>query len=113
MSNNTNITRKFETTQIKAVLTQGARGKSTYEIWLEEGNVGSVADFLNSMDRNFIFTQTIPSATWTIEHNLNKFPSVTVVDEDDNVYYGEVIYENSNEITINFTGAFSGKAYLN
>jgi hypothetical protein len=113
MSNNTNITRKFSTSKIKAVLTQGARGKSAYEIWLEEGNIGTVQDFLNAMDKNFIHNQTIPSASWTITHNLGKFPSVTVVDEDDNVYYGEIIYNNNNSITINFTGAFSGKAYLN
>jgi hypothetical protein len=63
MSNNTNITRKFTSNTIKAVLTQGARGKSAYEIWLEEGNEGSVAEFLNAMDRHFVHNQTVPSAT--------------------------------------------------
>lgn len=57
--------------------------------------------------------QGVPSATWTVVHNLEKFPSATVVDTGDTVVVGEVTYVNNNEIEILFQSAFSGKAYLN
>jgi len=64
-------------------------------------------------DANFIFTQSIPSATWTITHNLNKFPSVSVVDTANQLMYGDTEYIDKNKLTITFSATFSGKAYLN
>ena len=61
----------------------------------------------------FVFTQAIPSATWSITHNLGKFPSVTVVDSAGSTVEGGIQYISNNEIEITFVGAFSGKAYLN
>lgn len=57
--------------------------------------------------------QGIPSATWTVVHNLDKHPSATVVDTGGTVVAGEITYVSSNEIEILFQAAFSGKAYLN
>ena len=31
-------------------------------------------------DKTFVFTQGVPALVWTIQHDLNKFPSVSVVD---------------------------------
>jgi len=64
-------------------------------------------------DANFIFTQSIPSTTWTITHNLDKFCSVEVVSDSNVIKYGNVTYNNTNSLTITFSAAFSGKAYLN
>ena len=61
----------------------------------------------------FIFTQAIPAATWVITHSLNKFPSVSVVDTADTSGFGAVEYNSANQLTITFSGAFAGKAYLN
>ena len=61
----------------------------------------------------FTFTQAQPSATWNIEHNLNKFPSVSVVNNNDIIMYGDTEYIDNNNLTITFSGGFSGKAYLN
>jgi len=66
-----------------------------------------------SADKNFVFTQNNPAVTWTITHNLDKFPSVSVVDSANEIVYGEVTYTNTNLLTVTFTAAFSGKAYLN
>ena len=66
-----------------------------------------------SADKNFVFTQNAPAITWTITHNLDKFPSVSVVDSANEIVYGEVTYTNTNLLTVTFTAAFSGKAYLN
>lgn len=62
---------------------------------------------------SFIFTQGPPSATWVIVHNLNKYPSIEVVDTGDSVIIPTIHYDNLNQITATFGSATSGKAYLN
>lgn len=64
-------------------------------------------------DKNFVFTQSSASATWTINHTLNKFPAIEVVDSANDIVIGNVTYNSITQITITFTAAFSGKAYLN
>ena len=64
-------------------------------------------------DKNFVFTQGVASATWNIQHNLNKFPSVSVVNINNILMYGETTYVDTNNLTINFSAGFSGKAYIN
>ena len=64
-------------------------------------------------DKNFVFTQAVASNTWVIQHDLNKFPSVTSVNINDFEVYGEVVFNNINNLTINFSAAFSGKAFIN
>ena len=65
-------------------------------------------------DKNFVFVQGVPSATWAIQHNLGKFPSATVVDTGDtSVLGGQVEYIDNNNLTITFGAAFAGKAFLN
>ena len=64
-------------------------------------------------DKNFVFTQGTASTTWNVQHNLNKFPSVSVVNNNNVLMYGETTYVDTNNLTINFSAGFSGKAYLN
>lgn len=64
-------------------------------------------------DITYIHTQTTPKSTWEIDHNLGKFPSVTVVDSAGSVVYGNVDYEDKDHIKVTFNGNFSGHAYLN
>lgn len=64
-------------------------------------------------DKFFKFTQAVPSSVWEIVHNLDKNPSVTVVDSAENVVIGDVEYINSNKLIVRFVSGFSGKAYLN
>lgn len=64
-------------------------------------------------DKHFVFTQNVASDLWYVVHNLNKYPSVTVVDSGQNVVIGEVSYIDENTLQIEFTAPFSGKAYLN
>lgn len=64
-------------------------------------------------DKNYIHNQVVASGTWQIQHNLDKFPSVSIVDSGDNLVVGEVKYIDSNNVLITFTSVFSGKAYLN
>ena len=64
-------------------------------------------------DKNFVFTQASASATWTVQHNLNKFPSCTMVLSTGQQGYGDVTFIDENNLTITFSGAVSGKAYIN
>jgi hypothetical protein len=64
-------------------------------------------------DKNYVYTQAVPSTVWNITHNLNKLPSVTVVNINNVTVYGEVIYVDLNNLRIEFSAGFSGKAYMN
>jgi len=68
---------------------------------------------LSSPDKTFEFTQGQPATTWNIQHDLNKFPSVSVINNNNVVINGEVTYIDKNNVQINFSAGFSGKAYLN
>ena len=72
-----------------------------------------VAKSSSGGDKFFLFKQNVPSDVWEIKHNLNKYPSVTVVDSGESVVVGEVTYIDNNNLVISFIGSFSGKAYLN
>ena len=60
-----------------------------------------------------IHNQTVSSSTWSITHNLNKFPSVSVVDSSNEEVIGEVQHTNSNSLIVKFSAPSSGKAFLN
>ena len=66
----------------------------------------------------YIHNQSSVSNTWTVNHNLRRFPSVTVVDSGNTIVEGTVVYNSNKQLTITFFSAgsalaFSGKAYLN
>lgn len=64
-------------------------------------------------DKTYTYTQSTPSDTWVITHNLGKYPSITVEDSAHSDVIGEYSYDSVNQVTLSFTGAFSGWAYLN
>ena len=64
-------------------------------------------------DKNYVHPQPVASATWTVQHDLNKFPSVTSVNTNNIEMYGEVVFNDLNSLTINFSAAFSGQAFIN
>lgn len=64
-------------------------------------------------DLNYDHFQASGSDTWVIVHNLNKRPAVVVIDSGGNECEGSVSYDSANQITITFSAAFGGHAYLN
>jgi hypothetical protein len=60
----------------------------------------------------FNHQQGVSSTTWSITHNLNFYPNVTVVDSAGTIVEGEITYTNRNSLVLNFQTAFSGNAYL-
>ena len=61
----------------------------------------------------YVHNQGTASATWSITHNLNAYPSVTVVDSTKRVGIADVTYVDENSLTVSLQGSMSGKAYLN
>lgn len=93
----------------------------TGEVQLSDGNGNALPIVLSSSEvkvngeslTSYTHNQTTSSATWTIDHNMGKRPSVTVVDSSGSVVIGSVAYISVNQLTIQFKNPFKGKAYLN
>lgn len=66
-----------------------------------------------STDKNYVHNQRYASESWHIIHNMNKYPSITIVDSANNIVLGEINYISLNEVIVKFIGTFSGKAFLN
>ena len=64
-------------------------------------------------DKTFEFDKVTPGTVWNINHNLAKFPSITVIDSANTVVTGQYTYIDNNNVTLTFSVAFTGKAYLN
>lgn len=60
----------------------------------------------------YTHNQGSPSATWVIVHNLGVRPNVTVEDSAGTTVEGEIEHNSENQLTLTFSGAFSGIAYL-
>lgn len=79
----------------------------------DEINVKDQQIITEGGDKNYLHKQNIPSDEWVINHNLGKYPAVSIMDSAKNEVVGEIIYHNENSLTAKFKGEFSGKATLN
>ena len=68
---------------------------------------------VGAADTNYVHSQDLPSDTWTITHNLDKRPSVTLVDSAGTVMYADVSYVDDNSVTASFSVPVAGFAYVN
>lgn len=64
-------------------------------------------------DKNYVHVQSVASAVWHVTHNLQKYPSVSIVDSAGSIVIGEVSYIDESSLEISFCAPFSGSAYLN
>lgn len=91
-------------------------GPKNYSEWpvIDQQSGLKYVDLFTLPESNYVHTvtQNAPSNVWTIDHNLGFFPNVTVVDSGGTQVEGNVIYNNINRVTIEFSTAFAGKAYL-
>lgn len=60
----------------------------------------------------FVWEAPSASTTWTINHNLQRNPSVTLTDSTGRVMLADVTYLNINTVTVEFAYATAGYAYL-
>ncbi|MCW2277724.1 hypothetical protein [Heliophilum fasciatum] len=88
----------------------------TYGDQVEAEDINALQDAIRSLSVSsgtFVFTQIAPSATWVITHDLQKRPSVTVVDSAGTAVIGDILYRSDSEIEARFQSPFAGCAYLN
>lgn len=78
-----------------------------------EGAGGTVESSGGGGDITYIHTHMTAEKEWDIQHNLNKYPSVSVVDSAGNTVIGECEYISKDRLILRFSGGFSGHAYLN
>jgi hypothetical protein len=63
-------------------------------------------------DKNYSQAFTSVS-TVTVNHNLGKYPAVSVVDSAGDLVEGDIIYTTINQLTLSFSASFSGTVYCN
>ena len=61
---------------------------------------------------SYTHNQLAASAVWTITHPLGYVPAVQVIDTSGRVVIGDVTVQNLFTVTITFSAALSGTAYL-
>lgn len=67
----------------------------------------------HGIDVGYIYDRnSIVASTWIIDHNLNKYPQVTLIDDEGNMFEADVFYNSLNQITVVFAAPASGKAVL-
>lgn len=76
-------------------------------------NLTQILEEIVRKTNGYIYEQGVSSNAWTIVHNLNKLPSVTVVDEYNRIIDCQVEYIDNNTVIVTFNAAFKGKAYFN
>lgn len=57
--------------------------------------------YQTTLDSNYTYQQLVPAATWLITHNLNKFPSVTIIDNGI-IVEAAVEYIDLNTVLVEF-----------
>jgi hypothetical protein len=93
--------------EIDVVGTKGDKGEQGPQgVPGEEGPPGASA--INPI----VFDQAVPAQTWTIEHGLNTYPLLTVVDSANQTVMGDIKYLDANTVQLTFSAPFSGTAYL-
>ena len=63
---------------------------------------------------SYVHIQATPDTVWTIPHGMGRFPGgITVVDSAGDVVIGfDLVHDSTNQLTLTFSAAFSGTAYL-
>jgi len=73
----------------------------------------SLLTYAGQNDANFVYTLDGSANQYVINHNLNKYPSVTIVDGNDIEVYAAVVFNSLNQVTLTFSSNFTGKAFFN
>ena len=71
------------------------------------GPAGPAADNLT-----VVHDQASASATWTINHNQGRYPSIDIIDSAGNHVIGDIKHNSVNQVVATFDNAFAGKAII-
>jgi hypothetical protein len=85
------------------------------KLWVNgKGGVMSVdMDAFSIPTANYLHSQLVPSTKWVINHNLSRYPSVTVIDSAGNEIHGNVKHISMQSVQIEFAYSFAGRASCN
>jgi hypothetical protein len=92
---------------IRSLGVTGDQNSKTITLTAQDGStvVGSYND-------SFVYMQSLPAAIWTVNHNLNKYPSVHIVDTNNNEVIADIQYTTVNQVVVSFSEPFSGNAFF-
>lgn len=76
-------------------------------------NINIMTNSSLTPDKAYVYTQEESSDIWTINHNMKKHPSVSVVDNEGMLVMCDIQYIDIDNVVITFASPFSGNAYLN
>ena len=104
--------------------TQNAQNNSFYDIVVayKGGNNGLIANkdyfislltYAGANDANFLYTLDGSTNVYAIEHNLNKYPAVTIFDANNAEVETQIVFNSLNRATLTFSLPFTGKASFN
>lgn len=78
----------------------------TEAVWIDVGLAGG-------HDAHYRHEQSVASEEWAVDHNLGKYPSITVIDSSGSEVLGEVVHVSLNSLVVRFSASFSGTAICN
>lgn len=87
---------------------RGSVPNQIIDIGIPEGKPGT-----SGAGTTYIYNQGVANNSWVINHSLDKYPSVTVVDSSGNEGFTTVQYVDSNNVILTFSASFAGQAFLN
>lgn len=89
-----------------------AAGGTTGQVAVKASDANFDTEWVDFPVQAYTHGQTSTSALWEITHNMGFNPSVTVHDNYGNLIEGYVSYTSNSSLTIEFSVAVSGYAYL-
>ena len=91
-----------------------ASGEVDWNNDTDTASMKAIAALVNeAADKHFTYEWRTLQTTVTINHNLHKKPSVTVADTAGSELFCEVAYTDDDNLTLTFSSAVRGTAYLN
>lgn len=75
--------------------------------------IASLVSASGSTDKHFTYEWRTLQTAVAINHNMHKKPSVTVVDTGGTELFCDVAYNDDDNVTLTFSTAVRGTAYLN
>lgn len=83
-------------------------------IWLDKHTaIVLTPEVLETIDKKYTHIQFDSALVWFVQHNLSKFPAVSVFDEFNEQIEGSVTHINNTLLNIEFNTAERGVVYCN
>ena len=65
-----------------------------------------------SANSTVVHDQSSANATWTMTHNLGRYPAIDIIDSAGNHVIGDIKHNSVNQAVATFDNAFAGKAII-